>query len=408
MSANSKKSAEMDLEKERIVVRKKRGKKRRQISNSSADGQKIMEEEEEIFGRKRRKKKRRPISDSSADGQKRMEEETEKRRGKKRRPISDSSADEEKLMEEEEEVVVRRKGRKPCAILSSSDEETKTPKKISSDQKMDPNKKDVKNKKDQDFQKEEKQQDDQRVSEDSGVRPTCSRSTISDNIRARLLFHHVLGQGSFGKVVLAEDASNHQKYAVKIISKRALLANYDEAEVLVEHRVLQLASGSPFLVHAEFALQTEMLMLFGMEYMSCGDFRQLLQMKGRLDIPSARFYAAELVCGIQFLHSKGIVHRDLKPENILVADTGHIKIADFGLAIENLLVDRAATGYAGTEGFVAPGMLAEEEYDAGVDWFSFGVILNEMITSQCAYHPALFHQTHSSAEDIIKEVSMLL
>ncbi|XP_040271053.1 protein kinase C delta type-like [Bufo bufo] len=149
---------------------------------------------------------------------------------------------------------------------------------------------------------------------------------------------------------------------------------------------------------------SQMLVLLGLEYMSCGDFDQFLRMKGRLDIPSAKFYAAELVCGIQYLHSKGIVHRDLKPENILVAETGHIKVTDFGLALENMLGDRTATEYAGTEGYVAPEMLAEEEYGVGVDWYSFGVILNEMITSQCTYHPRLFDTTHSSAKDIIKKL----
>ncbi|XP_066462017.1 protein kinase C delta type-like [Eleutherodactylus coqui] len=77
---------------------------------------------------------------------------------------------------------------------------------------------------------------------------------------------------------------------------------------MVERRVLQRASGSPFLLHGEFAFQTKNLVLLGMEYINCGDFLQLLQRNGRLDIPSARFYAAELVCGIQDLHSMGIVH----------------------------------------------------------------------------------------------------
>ncbi|XP_040271835.1 protein kinase C delta type-like, partial [Bufo bufo] len=131
---------------------------------------------------------------------------------------------------------------------------------------------------------------------------------------------------------------------------------------------------------------------------------QFLRVKGRLDIPSARFYAAELVCGIQFLHSKGIIHRDLKPENILVAETGHIKITDFGLALDNMLGDRTATEYAGTKGYVAPEMLAKEEYGVGVDWYSFGVILNEMLTSECTYQPALFDKTRSGAKDIIKKL----
>ncbi|CAJ0939159.1 unnamed protein product, partial [Ranitomeya imitator] len=117
----------------------------------------------------------------------------------------------------------------------------------------------------------------------------------------------------------------------------------------------------------------------------------------------ARFYAAELVCGIQHLHSKGIIHRDLKPSNIMVAATGHLKIADFGLALENIYGDRTATEYAGTPGFIAPKMLAAAEYNAGVDWYAFGIILNIMITSRSKYHRGLFSASSKEAKDIIKK-----
>ncbi|KAM4036385.1 protein kinase C delta type-like [Anomaloglossus baeobatrachus] len=116
-----------------------------------------------------------------------------------------------------------------------------------------------------------------------------------------------------------------------------------------------------------------------------------------------RFYAAELVCGIQFLHSKGVIHRDLKPENILVADTGHIKIMDYGLALDNMHGDRTATSYAGTMGYMAPEMLDKKEYNAGVDWYSFGVILNKMLPSKSAYHRTLSDTSSSGAKDIIKQ-----
>ncbi|XP_040294303.1 protein kinase C delta type-like [Bufo bufo] len=237
----------------------------------------------------------------------------------------------------------------------------------------------------------------------SGVRPTRSSSTVSDNIKRRLLFHHVLGRGSFGTVLLAEDPSTRKHFAVKVISKRALLAEGDDESVMVERRVFQLASGSPFLVHADFAFQTKLHVLLGLEYMSCGDFYTYLLMKDQLDIPSARFYAAELVCGIQFLHSKGVIHRDLKPENILVAETGHIKITDFGLALVNMLGDRTATSYAGTIGYIAPEMLARKEYNAGVDWYSFGVILKEMVTSDCAYHQTI-DDASSGIKNIIRKL----
>ncbi|KAM3926823.1 protein kinase C delta type-like [Leptodactylus fuscus] len=118
----------------------------------------------------------------------------------------------------------------------------------------------------------------------------------------------------------------------------------------------------------------------------------------------ARFYAAELVCGIQHLHSKGIVHRDLKPSNIMVAETGHIKIADFGLALENIYGERRATGYAGTPGFIAPEMLAEEEYNAGIDWYAFGIILNIMVTGKSKFHRGLFSASSVEAKNIIKKL----
>ncbi|XP_077120951.1 protein kinase C theta type-like [Ranitomeya variabilis] len=199
---------------------------------------------------------------------------------------------------------------------------------------------------------------------------------------------------------MAEDTLTRQEFAVKIISKRSLLAGGDRLDVMVERRVLQLASGSPFLVHADFGIKTKMNIFLGMEYVSCGDFYQLLHRKGPLDITNARFYAAELVCGIQFLHSEGVIHRDLKPENILVAETGHIKVTDYGPALENMHGDQTATGFAGTEGYMAPKILDMEEYNARVDWYSFGVILNEMQTSEYNYHPALFDESSSGAKDI--------
>ncbi|KAM4045325.1 protein kinase C delta type-like, partial [Anomaloglossus baeobatrachus] len=206
----------------------------------------------------------------------------------------------------------------------------------------------------------------------------------------------------FGTVLLAEDPSTRKHFAVKIIRKRALLAEGEE-RVMVERRVLQLASGSPFLVHADFAFQTKRYVLLGLEYMSGGDFNTFLLMKGRLDIPSARFYAAELVCGIQYLHSQGVIHRDLKPENILVAETGHIKITDFGLAINNMQGDRSATEYAGTPGYMAPEIFPGKEYNAGVDWYSLGVIIKDMVTSVCTYHLTL-DEASSGIDDIITQL----
>ncbi|XP_066454872.1 ribosomal protein S6 kinase beta-1-like [Eleutherodactylus coqui] len=79
----------------------------------------------------------------------------------------------------------------------------------------------------------------------------------------------------------------------------------------------------------------------------------------------------------------------IKPENILVAEMGHIKISDIGLSIDNIHGGQTATGYVGTADYMVPEIIAREEYNAGVDWFSFGVILKEMVTDECAYHQTI-------------------
>ncbi|KAM4038510.1 protein kinase C delta type-like [Anomaloglossus baeobatrachus] len=66
--------------------------------------------------------------------------------------------------------------------------------------------------------------------------------------------------------------------------------------------------------------------------------------------------------------------------------------------------DRTATSYAGTMGYMAPEMLDKKEYNAGVDWYSFGVILNKMLPSKSAYHRTLSDTSSSGAKDIIKQL----
>ncbi|XP_069840634.1 protein kinase C delta type-like [Dendropsophus ebraccatus] len=342
----------------------------------------IMEEEKEVFVGRKRVEKRKHLLDSSLD-EKASIKKAKRSGGKRKRTEPGGKTSDTPGMDpaENEDVITQGRGPKKRRTRDCSEDEKKPSMKT-------------------DGQKNKDLQEDPGGSGCSGVRPT-GPGTISGSIKERLLFHHVLGQGSYGTVMMAEDTVSHRQYAVKLIRKSDLLTGSEEY-MMVEKRVLLLASGSPFLVHAEFALQTKMHVLFGMQYMTCGDFNQLLQLRGPLDITDARFYAAEIVCGIQFLHSKGVIHRDLKPDNILVADTGHVKITDFGLAIDNMHGDRTATSCAGTLDYMAPEMLAQKKYSAGVDWYSFGVILNEMLTSEREFDPTFFDETSSGAKNIIQ------
>ncbi|XP_063293561.1 protein kinase C delta type-like [Pelobates fuscus] len=190
-----------------------------------------------------------------------------------------------------------------------------------------------------------------------------------------------VGEGE--KVMLATHLPTKKLLAVKIIQKRPLLHYYSHI-ILRERRVLEVAAGNIFLNHLYATFQTKDHLYYALEYLSGGDLFDYLMEKGRPDLPTTTFFAAQLVCGLQFLHSNGIIHRDLKPENILMDRAGHLKICDFGLALDKMC-GKTATGEAGTPGYIAPEMKNGERYNAAVDWWAFGVILFKMATGMSAF-----------------------
>ena len=189
----------------------------------------------------------------------------------------------------------------------------------------------------------------------------------------------VLGEGGYGKVVLVRKKDSGQIYAMKIISKLKIQSDKALEHLITERRVL--INDSPFLLHLYYSFQSASSLYLVTDFLAGGDmFFHLSNRQGRgFGCNVVRFFCAELVLALEYLHQCGVVYRDLKLENVLLDAQGHVCLADFGLAKLMAEEDRTQT-FCGSQGYLAPEILRGESYSYSVDWFSLGVVVFEMIT----------------------------
>ncbi|KAI8987226.1 kinase-like domain-containing protein [Pilobolus umbonatus] len=190
-----------------------------------------------------------------------------------------------------------------------------------------------------------------------------------------------IGTGSFGRVHLAQSRVNNRHYAIKAVEKYNVVRLKRVDHINNEPTILREIA-HPFLITLWDAFQDDTHLFMVMEYASGGELFSILKQKKKFSEEDAKFYSAEIVLALTYLHSKNIVYRDLKPENILIDATGHIKLTDFGFAKR---IDKMTWTVCGTPDYIAPEIILSRGYTKAVDWWGLGVLLFEMITGRAPF-----------------------
>ncbi|CAJ2665029.1 unnamed protein product [Trifolium pratense] len=157
-----------------------------------------------------------------------------------------------------------------------------------------------------------------------------------------------LGCGDIGSVYLSELSGTRCYFAMKVMDKASLASRKKLTRAQTEREILQLLD-HPFLPTLYTHFETDRFSCLVMEYCPGGDLHTLRQRQPGKHFSeyAARFYAAEVLLALEYLHMLGVVYRDLKPENVLVRDDGHIMLSDFDLSLRCTVLPTLVRGYDG-------------------------------------------------------------
>ncbi|XP_038975249.1 3-phosphoinositide-dependent protein kinase 2-like isoform X2 [Phoenix dactylifera] len=198
------------------------------------------------------------------------------------------------------------------------------------------------------------------------------------------------------EVVRAKKKDSGNVYALKIMDKKFIMKENKISYVKLERIVLDQLE-HPGIVRLFFTFQDAYSLYMALESCEGGELFDQITRKKHLSEDEARFYAAEVIDALEYLHGLGLIHRDIKPENLLLASDGHIKIADFGsvkptkdsriTVLPNATNEKACT-FVGTAAYIPPEVLNSSPATFGNDLWALGCTIYQMLSGSAPFKDA--------------------
>ncbi|GKZ20385.1 pkb-activating kinase-like protein [Aspergillus brasiliensis] len=225
-------------------------------------------------------------------------------------------------------------------------------------------------------------------------------------------FAHTLGEGSYSTVVLGTDRQTLKEYAIKILDKRHIIKEKKVKYVNIEKDTLNRLTEHPGIVRLYYTFQDERSLYFVLDLCKGGELLGVLKRMTSFDEECTRFYGAQILDTIDYMHKRGVIHRDLKPENVLLDSQMHIKITDFGTAkilksqrkpqnssgmppldSTEIPEEERASSFVGTAEYVSPELLTDKNACKASDLWAFGCIIFQLLAGRPPFKAGNEYQT---------------
>jgi 3-phosphoinositide dependent protein kinase-1 len=223
-------------------------------------------------------------------------------------------------------------------------------------------------------------------------------------------FGQTLGEGSYSTVLAAQDRQTGKDYAIKVLDKRHIIKEKKVKYVNIEKDTLNRLTDHPGVVRLYYTFQDERSLYFVLDLCSGGELLGVLKRMTTFDEECTRFYSAQILDTIEYMHNRGVIHRDLKPENVLLDDNKHIKITDFGTAKllpeikdqegrriafdpDSSTAENRASSFVGTAEYVSPELLTDKNACKASDLWAFGCIVYQLLAGRPPFKAGNEYQT---------------